>query len=307
MANDLKGLMDQGFELVDTVHQPLRAYQQARATPDLERILDSHPETHTVISVADWKVERLDEHPDVFAISGPPGLEVRSARSWRPWHQAVAVVLHDGDQPVVVTDDAALVLQRLAAELQVTALDQDLPFPSAAEVVAAEGAADWLREELLTALGLGPLGHAIAVGHQIRLTDQPMSIADMLAGRPAPPAAAPWLRALRSRHRRSLRALFRAEVVRVGDLVTAAEELDPSTLDGAFVDMLRGRDDLESIREVLWRLGLRDADAELADLDERMRGFLQRQPFDFRLADARLARARRVDPRAWWAARAVTP
>ncbi len=307
MAEVLEGLLARGFEVAGRSRARLPEFQQARTRPQLEEILLGEPETHTLLSVDNWTVERLDEHPDVLAVSGPKNLRVETEHVWQRWHDAVALVVNENDCPVVSADDLALVIQRLSGDLDAISLDQPAPFPTAEGCVGLDLADGWLAEELATALGLGPGGHALAVGHHLRLTDRAMTVEAMLAGSPADDPTDGWFGSLRPRHRRELHGWFVAEIVRVGDLLTEAEQLDPLTFDRMFADLARGRDDLESLREVLWRTGLFKTDDELADLDERMRAFLISQPFEVELADARLARARRVDPGAWWARSATQP
>lgn len=312
MADPIAELFARGFVASGKTVVPLPPMSQARSNPELAEILRGGPETHLVLDLDPWRVERLDEHPDVLAVSGPGALRVDTKHICQAWHDALALVVDEGQRPVVHGDeDFALVLHRILGKLEAEALERPTSFPPAfgpsADHVGLGDAEGWLEDELRTALGLGPFGHALAVGHHLRLADTPVSLADMLAGRRVPTNADSWLTALRPSHRRELRASFVAEVVRVGDLLRDAQELDPLSFDRVVVDLARGRDNLESLREVFWRLGMEDVDEELEDLDDQMKRFLSGQPFKLRFLDARLARARRVDPSAWWARGAVRP
>ncbi|HJN76979.1 MAG TPA: hypothetical protein QGF58_23845, partial [Myxococcota bacterium] len=299
MAETLEQLLARGFEIVASDEAPMASPPRARSSPQLADVLRGDPETHVVLAGLDeagWTVERLDEHPDVLAVFGPVGLEVLGEHLWQPWHDAVAVVVEDGASPVIRSADTVLVLQREVGRLAARALERPVPFPSAAEAVEAGGAVDWLREELIAALGLGPFGHALAIGHHLRLAEHPpIPLEDMLAGRAVDePGVTRWLAALRPSHKRRLRADLRAEIVRVGDLLSEADELDPLYLELQVKELLRGRDDLESLREVFWRMGMCEVDSELADLDRRMRSFLGSLPVTFAVGDPRLTRVHEI-------------
>jgi len=174
-------------------------------------------------------------------------------------------------------------------------------FPSAAFLLDREGEG-WLREELISLLGLGPYGHIAAIGMWLRLgPEASMSTEDMLAGKPAPedPDVAGWFAALRALSARA-RALHLRNAAMgstfgcfvVGPFPPSRQEVR---------DARRCRDEAEGVREVIWRvdrgMGAR-FDEHLRHGDESLRKRLRRS---HSWAGPRLRLAASRFPEAWWA------
>ncbi len=261
----------------------------------------------------DARVETVEKGEHVCSFSALRGPTLRreliSAARRSPGPLSVRVTSEDPEEA-----DEHLILTRAEDGSAVFGLEESvlllgpgvLPafpvaFPSAAFLLDREGEG-WLREELISLLGLGPYGHIAAIGMWLRLgPEASMSTEDMLAGKPAPedPDVAGWFAALRALSARA-RALHLRNAAMgstfgcfvVGPFPPSRQEVR---------DARRCRDEAEGVREVIWRvdrgMGAR-FDEHLRHGDESLRKRLRRR---HSWAGPRLRLAASRFPEAWWA------
>jgi hypothetical protein len=278
---------------------------------------------HPLLSGVGLQLERGLKHTDVLRLRGlasPPvvldteGTPIESPEPLRGG-QTVYVDLREHPRLVVRVGERALAVSATDTGLAMQLLE-GVRVPPIAEAIApldlwAMNCADtWLASRLTWHAQFADAWHsAVGAGMACRLIEPSTVVGDSATGCPRVPN--PVIKTVRhwilDRSPEARNTFLRLALAEVDGLLAAGDDLEsdeaspPQERWDSWLDVFRRRDDLESVRTVLFALLIGSRlDEALAPLDNLGKSWRLMVPEEYLRRDEQLRRVGREDPTAWW-------